>query len=202
MVQTTTPTPRSHYPDIAELQDAFDACELDARRLLDGLSNTTGTWRRDESTWSVAQCLDHIATANRVYLQAMAGSSADALARGRTRRGPARPGLLGGWFARSLEPPAEGKKIGPKSRAPKKILPQPNPALKDAAASFSASQQEVRDYIARYEGFDLAGVRFPNPFVRGIRFSLATGLHVLAAHARRHLWQAWNVRREAEAAGK
>ena len=33
------------------------------------------------------------------------------------------------------------------------------------------------------------------PVKGGLRFSLATGLHVLAAHERRHLWQAWNVRR-------
>ena len=41
-------------------------------------------------------------------------------------------------------------------------------------------------------------VRFVNPFVRGIRFSLATGLHVIAAHERRHLLQGWKVRRAAE----
>jgi hypothetical protein len=41
-------------------------------------------------------------------------------------------------------------------------------------------------------------VRFPNPFIRGVRFSLATGLHAIAAHERRHLWQAWRVRRAAE----
>ena len=34
----------------------------------------------------------------------------------------------------------------------------------------------------------------------GLRFSLASGLHVLAAHARRHLWQALGVRRAAERA--
>jgi hypothetical protein len=45
---------------------------------------------------------------------------------------------------------------------------------------------------------DLTGVRFPNPFIRGVRFSLATGLHVIAAHERRHLWQAWRVRQAAE----
>jgi hypothetical protein len=42
-------------------------------------------------------------------------------------------------------------------------------------------------------------VRFPNPLVRGLRFSLATGLHVIAAHERRHLWQAWRIRRGMEA---
>ena len=43
-------------------------------------------------------------------------------------------------------------------------------------------------------------VRFPNPFVTGIRFSLATGLHVVPAHDCRHLSQAWRARRAAEQA--
>jgi hypothetical protein len=44
------------------------------------------------------------------------------------------------------------------------------------------------------------GIRFVNPFVRGVRFSLATGLHVIAAHERRHLWQARRTRDAAEEA--
>jgi len=64
--------------------------------------------------------------------------------------------------------------------------------------AFLASQQDVRRFLQAYAGIDLASVRFPNPFITGVRFSLATGLHVIAAHDRRHLWQAWNVRREAE----
>jgi hypothetical protein len=56
----------------------------------------------------------------------------------------------------------------------------------------------VRAFLIEYADLDLAAVRFPNPFVRGIRFSLATGLHVITAHQRRHLWQAWRVRRAAE----
>jgi hypothetical protein len=31
--------------------------------------------------------------------------------------------------------------------------------------------------------------------VPGVRFSLATGLHIIAAHDRRHLQQGWRVRR-------
>ena len=49
-------------------------------------------------------------------------------------------------------------------------------------------------------GFSAGHVSSANPFIRGIRFSLATGLHVIAAHERRHLWQAWNVCRAGEQA--
>ena len=63
---------------------------------------------------------------------------------------------------------------------------------------FLASQREVVTFLRKFAAIDLAGVVFPNPLIGGIRFSLATGLHVLAAHERRHLWQAWQVRRAAE----
>ena len=83
-------------------------------------------------------------------------------------------------------------------RAPRKIRPRPSPPLGDALEQFLASQGEVVTFLRKYAEIDLAGVVFPNPFMRGVRFSLATGLHVLAAHERRHLWQAWRARRAAE----
>jgi hypothetical protein len=85
-------------------------------------------------------------------------------------------------------------------KAPRRIRPRATPRLFDAFAAFLASQAEVLAFVREYAFLDLAGVRFPNPFLRGVRFSLATGLHVIAAHERRHLWQAWRVRREAERA--
>jgi len=185
----------SRPPDIQALEDAYDAAERDARSLVDGLSETFGTWRAEPASWSVAECLDHLATANRVYLDAMQPSAERALMSGRRRRGPAQPGLIGGWFVRTLEPPV---KTSRKMKAPRKIVPRKGPALADASSAFLASQVDVRGFLQKYADIDLAGVHFPNPFIAGLRFSLATGLHVIASHERRHLWQAWNVRRAAE----
>jgi hypothetical protein len=184
-------------PDIESLAEALQATERDARALVAGLSEPAGTWRADNGSWSVAECLDHLATGNRVYLGAMAPVGERALTQGRRRLGPARPGLVGGWFVRTLEPPVRPRF---RMKAPKSIRPRQGPSLGDAAAQFFASQNEVREFLDRFADIDLAGVRFPNPFVRGIRFSLATGLHVIVAHERRHLWQAWRVRKAAERA--
>ena len=63
---------------------------------------------------------------------------------------------------------------------------------------YLATHDEARAFIQEFADIDLAGTHFPNPFIRGLRWSLATGLHVLPAHERRHVWQAWNVRRAAE----
>ncbi len=183
--------------DIVALAEAYDAAERDARALVDQLSPMAGAWRAEAGSWSVAECLDHLAVANRVYLRAMQPAAERALAAGRLRRGPARPGLMGGWFVRSLEPPVSARF---KLKAPRKIQPRAAPALDEAARDFFASQQDVRAFLRRFAAIDLAGVHFANPFIRGLRFSLATGLHVIAAHERRHLWQAWHVRQAAERA--
>ncbi len=183
------------HADIAALEDAFTAAGRDAGALVAGLDESAGTWRVDAGAWSVAECLDHLATANTVYLRAMEPAAARALAQGRGRRRAAAPGLIGGWFVRSLEPPVTTRH---RRKAPALIRPRVAPALADAAAAFFASQQPLHAFLQRYADIDLAGVGFANPFIRGIRFSLATGLHVLAAHERRHLWQAWRVRDAAQ----
>ena len=181
-------------PELQALEDAWTANERDARALVGGLTEVSGTWRREPNSWSVAECLDHLAVGNRVYMEAMEPSAARARERGRMRRRPALPGLVGGWFARSLEPPVNPRR---RMRAPRKIVPRTGPALGDAAEAFFVSHAQVLRFLRTYADIDLTGVRFANPFIPGLRFSLATGLHVLAAHERRHLWQAWNVRRAA-----
>jgi hypothetical protein len=188
---------KASEPDIKDLKDQLDAADRDAQALVADLNEERGGWRAEADSWSVAECLDHLATANRVYLNAMKEPAIRARERGRERRGPAKPGFVGRWFARTMEPPV---KMRFRMKAPRLIKPRTAPALADAFAGFRTSQDEVRAFLLEYADLDLAGVQFPNPFVRGIRFSLATGLHVITAHQRRHLWQAWRVRRAAEAA--
>lgn len=185
------------FPDIQSLEASFDAVEQDARAIVKDLGGDLGAWHPAPDAWSVAQCLDHLAVSNRVYVKAMEGPAARAREQGRLRRGPAVPGIVGRWFVHYLEPPVTPRR---KIRAPRLIVPRHEPTLEEAFTSFCASRADVRAFLRAVADLDLARIRFPNPFIRGIRFSLATGLHVIVAHERRHLWQAWRVRGAAEAA--
>lgn len=176
--------------DIEALDEGLEAQEREAAQLVEGLTEADGAWRPAEHSWSVAECLDHLATANRVYLTAMRAPAIRARETGRRRRRPALPGFFGGMFARSLEPPPS---VLSKLKAPGKIRPRTAPPLSDAYAAFMASQRDARAFLREFADFDLAGVTFPNPFVGALRFSLATGLHVIVSHNKRHLWQAWRV---------
>src|SRR5262245_13776604 len=144
------------YPDVAALESALDAVENDVRALVSGLTGESGAWRADALSWSVAECLDHLAIANRVYLAAMRPAAERALAGGRRRRGPAVPGIVGQWFVWTLEPPVKPQY---KMKAPRLIRPRQSPALHDAVAGFLASQNGVRSFLREFADIDLAGVR-------------------------------------------
>ncbi len=182
-------------PELQKLEDQLDTLEREARDLSSGLTEERGCWRASPDSWSVAECLDHLAIANRVYLGAMQPAALRAYEQGRQRCGPALPGLAGRFFVSTLEPPV---KVLFRMKSPRSIRPRAVPSLAGALASFVAAQNEVRAFLRTNANLDLAGVRFPNPFLPGVRFSLATGLHVITAHERRHVWQAWRVRRLAE----
>jgi hypothetical protein len=183
------------YPELQSLEDQLDAAVRDAQAVVSGLSEERGCWCPQAGAWSVSECLDHLAKANRVYLTAMEPAATRAREQGSKRSGPALPGVVGTLFVKSLEPPVKPLF---KMRAPRKIRPRTQPSLSEALASFLSSQNAVRAFLRANEGLDLAQIGFVNPFLPGVRFSLATGLHVIAAHERRHLWQAWNVRRLGE----
>ncbi len=178
-------------PDLLDIERQLDQAERDAAALVAGLDEATGTWREAPGIWSVAECLDHLATANNVYLRAMLPAAWRARAHNWTRKGPAVPGVIGRLFVRSMEPPVRRLLRG---KAAKQIRPKEAPGLGESYAGFLLSQDRVRAFLRSQADLDLAGVTFLNPFVRGVRFSLATGLHVITSHERRHLWQAWNVR--------
>lgn len=185
------------YPEIDALDVELDATGRDAAALVSGLSEDLGRWRQAPDVWSVAECIDHLAVADRVYLRSMVEPVRRAREQGRLRLKPALPGLFGGWFVRSLEPPV--KKIR-KLKAPRLIRPHVAPLLADAYRDFVTAHDSARAFLRDNADLDLASITFPNPFIRGLHFSLATGLHVIASHERRHLWQGWRARKAAEEA--
>jgi hypothetical protein len=177
--------------DIEELIEQLEALARDTEALVDGLSPEQGTQAPAPGAWSVSECLDHLATGNRVYLRAMEEPARRAREGGRWRRRPAKPGWAGRLFVAMLEPPP---KWWSRMKAPRKIRPRIAPPLADTFAAFMASQRDMLAFLRENADLDLASIGFPNPFIPGIRFSLATGLHVTVAHEKRHLLQARRAR--------
>jgi nucleotide-binding universal stress UspA family protein len=174
--------------DVLEVLQALDDNDRRAETLVRDLEEERFNWRPDERSWSVAQCLDHLNVANLAYLGPMRAALERARRAGKVRRGAIRPGFVGRWFVATLEPPPKRK-----LPAPKKIVPAARKGRDEVMREWRRVQSEVKELLRDAAGADLNGVRFVNPFFSLIRFSAGTGFQVIAAHERRHLWQAERV---------
>jgi len=176
-------------PDLQTIVDELDISDREARRIIDGLSDKQANWQPRETAWSIAQCLDHLARGNVMYAKALRAALHESRAARKPRREPVRPGWLSAMFIRSLEPPPKRK-----MRAPKKIVPASSANKDEVLQAFLHSQEAMRSVIWEGANLDLNRIRFRNPFVGFLRFTVGAGLMIIAAHDRRHLWQAQQVR--------
>src|SRR5262245_51499238 len=100
-------------PELQKLIDELDAADRDAQAVAAGLDETQGTWRPAPGAWSIAECLDHLAVSNRVYLAPIVEGARRGRAAGRMRRAPALPGSVGRMFISTLEPPPKKRQKNP-----------------------------------------------------------------------------------------
>jgi len=182
-------TPAPIPPDVQALLDQLTANGLAAAALERELAPEQLRWRPDAAAWSIAQCIDHLAVADRAYLEPLRKGLEEAGGRGWTRRGPIRPNWVEGKFIYSLEPP-------PKFRmpAPGKIVPALDQEPAAVWRDFAAVQAELTALLKASAGLDLNRARFVNPFLPLVRMRAGSGFRVITAHERRHLWQAQKLR--------
>ena len=166
--------------------DQLHQSDQRARRLAGDLTGDQLYWQPAPGVWSIGECLQHLLAANEVYLPPIARAL-----EGRTPS-PVQaitPGWFGRWFIRTaIEPSPRSRR----SRAPRKITPPPapDPAIVER---FVRSNGDARDLVRRASPFDVNRIRFVNPFVPLVRFTVGTGIEIVWRHQNRHLLQAERV---------
>jgi len=178
-------------PDRAALMAELARLSFEASQLAAPLDDARFNWQPDGgSAWSVGQCLDHLVRTNRCYLDPLE-EAALAAARTEGQSGPAAcdPGRVGRWFIGTMEPPVKRK-----YKAMKKTVPPSRCIKEPTLVAFAGEQQRLIEFVRDSAALDCNSIKFKNPLAYGLRtFNLSTGMLVLAAHERRHLWQAKNV---------
>jgi hypothetical protein len=165
----------------------FNAADERAKAVASALTAEQLNWKPDPGKWSIGQCLEHLYITNEVYCQSISKSLAGHPV---SVVEEIRPGWFGRWFIRNyIEPSARTKR----ARAPRKIKPGANI---DASIldRFLDSNRRARELVHRARPYDVNRIRFENPFVGVIRFTVGTGFEILSKHEQRHLLQAERVR--------
>jgi hypothetical protein len=182
-------------PDLQQVIDDIDAADRAAEALVAPLADDQFHWsptrlhrgQRREG-WSIAQCIDHLATTNVVYAAAVRQAVEAANRKGWSGGGPIAPTFVGAKFIRDMEPPVK-RKFG----APANVVPRSGAARDNIMQAYFAAHQSVRGLVRDCAGIDVNRAKFANPFFPLLRVRVGTGLRVMPAHDRRHLWQARQV---------
>jgi len=185
-------TASSLTPELADLDRQFAAAKAEASELVNGLQESQFNWRPDPHSWSMAECLLHLNIVGDRSVHMLEKTLAEARARGLVGQGPFGYGWLGKWILANTEPPVKRK-----YKAPRRFTPSYGQPITAVLPTFRHLQEQLALRLEQANGLDLARVKVPAPEAGPLRFNLQLTFAWLAAHERRHLWQARLVRNHA-----
>jgi hypothetical protein len=184
-------------PQLEDFRRQFEELANEADALVAPLSDAQFTWQppaakasagRPRVGWSVAQCIDHLNVTARMYLPVLDEGIANAIRQGQYGEGPYTYWWLARMFVRMLEPPPPFR-----TKTPAAFQPPPGRTRREIMAAFRAYQVQYIDRLRQANGLDLARARTRSPVASWLVFPLGCGFAAMAAHERRHLWQARQV---------
>lgn len=140
----------------------------------------------------MAECLNHLNVTATKYLPRIEAMIGEGRAQGRTGRGPFKHPFVGNWFIRMLEPPPRRR-----LRVPGVFAPLPGVPPASLLPEFERLRGELLRCLREADGLDLAALHTSSPAARYFTLSLGQCFGALAAHDRRHLWQAGQVMADA-----
>jgi len=175
---------------LAEVRSGLEAVAGEVHATFGGLGSGQLNWRPDPGRWSVAQCFEHLLTADRLMFRAAEAALADGAARSVWQRLPIVPSLLGRMLIRSQAPGGTRRFTAPA---------QAQPASRDIDADIvQRFVEQQRGAVARLRTLDeqrAARVIMTSPFIKVVTYSVLDGWRLVLAHERRHFEQARGVAR-------
>lgn len=143
------------------------------------------TRRPSAQSWSAAECVRHLSLTTKSYLpmidEALAGPAAGTVPPGHRYRAD----LIGRLLAWLQEPPFRTR-----TRTTQAFTPIAVGSPLDVIAEFETLQSALIARVEACEGHDLERARLVSPFNARVKYNLYAAMLILAAHERRHLWQA------------
>jgi hypothetical protein len=147
------------------------------------------TWKANETSWSVLECLEHLNLYGNFYLPQMENKIKNSNTKWESEF---KPGLLGNYFAKSMLPKEKLNKM--------KTFKDKNPLNakldKSVIDVFLKQQTQLIELINQSRNVSLNKVKIESTISRLIRIKLGDTFRFLINHILRHLKQAERVQAE------
>ncbi|UCD25147.1 MAG: DinB family protein [Gemmatimonadota bacterium] len=177
-------------PDLAWYQTQFRANRREAAAICEGLSGEQFNYRPGPKRWSIAECLSHLNVSAHEYIPNVKAAIERGRATGYLAQGPQRQGWLVRRMIRAMEPPPRRR-----YKSPARFVGRAEAFDMEVLLNeFTAVGLQWEECLDAANGLHLSRVKVRSPVVGLLRIPLGGLFAGMAAHERRHLWQAKQVK--------
>jgi hypothetical protein len=169
---------------LAQVAAALRDNARDAESIFGHLDGRQLNWKPEPGRWSVAQCFQHLLTADHLMMRSAQDARRD-LSRTFWQRLPVLPSVWGVLLVRSQSPGTRRKFI-----APIKARPSASEIPDDIVRRFVDHQTMAAAWTESIPERDAVAVIMASPFLKYVTYSVLDGCRLMAAHDRRHCKQA------------
>lgn len=168
-------------PRLADLRQQFEACSEKARQMFTENPATVLKQRPLSGGWCAAECIVHLTLTTANY----EGIFQEGFSRAVPGSEPYKKAFKGRLLAWIQEPPyRHGVKTRPSCE------PVNVGSTEQVLAEFLGSQNGMFARLERAHGLAIGKVKVASPFKQSVTYNLYSLFCIMAAHQRRHLWQA------------
>ena len=176
-------------PQLAEISSQLQSNSLQVVEIFSGLHAHQLNLRLESYSWSIAECIVHLNLFSDAFVPAIRQSCEYARAEEWFSDGPFKMDVMGRLLRYALEPPSRWKAVTTLEFEPTFIEP-----LEQVVPTFVEFQSQLIQLVDIASGLDLNRIKIASPVSNHIRYNLYSCFLIIAAHQRRHLWQADETR--------
>lgn len=176
--------------ELKKIYDEFSQMKKDSSAFLSKVKESEFNKRPADNGWSIAECIDHLIVTGVDYCDTYEKGLKKLEEKNLRYSGQMKFSWIGTKFIGNVEPPVKKK-----FKSPGKWVPDSNINKAKATEAYLQLQDRWMELVERSAPWDLTKIKLPSPAVSWIKFSAFVILEVNAAHQRRHLEQAKNVKR-------
>ena len=177
-------------PQLLELRDQLKVASAAATELVEGLSYEQMKQRPRLGAWSVAECLVHLNLTSTAYLPILTVAIENAYLDRIHGQGPFRMDYKGRILKWMCEQHGRFKVTTSPEFRPTAVEP-----VESVLKEFLTLQDYLAESLQRANGIAIDRLRVVSPFDSRVKYNVFSRFQILAAHQRRHLWQANESRR-------
>ena len=172
---------------LREVTTALHDVAKAAKSTFGALDRRQLNWRPNAKQWSVAQCFEHLLTANALVLRAAEHALTNP-PDNIWQRLPLLPAIHGWLLIRSQAPNTKQK-----FTAPSRARPSKSEISEDVIQRFVDQHLRAAEWVRPLDDASLGRSIMVSPFVKVVSYSVLDGLRLVVAHDWRHFEQARRV---------